>query len=66
MYTQPKHQFRLTDTELATLDQFIKGTALYIEELEDKERTELPDFWQKRTNAMRVVSEMLVQRITEQ
>lgn len=66
MNTQPTHTFRLTDNELALLDKFIKGTSLYIEELEDAERTEMPDFWQQRANAMRVISQMLIQRITGQ
>jgi hypothetical protein len=66
MNTQPKHTFCLTDNELATLDQFIKNSATYIEELEAKEHTELREFWQKRMKAMRVVSELLVQRIEQQ
>jgi hypothetical protein len=65
MNTQPKYTFVLTDSELAILDQFIKNTATYVEELEEKEHVELADFWQKRTHAMRVVSELLVQRIEQ-
>jgi hypothetical protein len=65
MSTQPKHTFHLTDNELATLDLFIKNCATYIEELEEVEHTELPEFWQKRMRAMRVVSELLIQRIEQ-
>lgn len=66
MQPQPQHTFHLNDNDLAALDQFIKSTASYIEELESKEHTELPDFWKTRMKAMRVVSELLVQRVEQQ
>ena len=66
MNTKPTHTFRISDNELAALDQFIKSTASYIEELESKEHIELTEFWQRRMQAMRIVSELLVQRIEQQ
>lgn len=66
MQTPHTHTFHVSDAELAVLDQFIKQTAVYIEELESTEHKDLPDFWQKRTRAMRVVNELLIQRIEQQ
>ena len=66
MQTQHPYTFHLSDNELKVLDQFIKGTAIYIEELELKEHKAMPDFWQTRTRAMRVVNELLIQRIEQQ
>jgi hypothetical protein len=47
--------------DVAFLDKFTYETAFYIEELENKIGEELTDYWESRENAMRILTDLMIQ-----
>ena len=51
--------------DLNFLSDFVKVSAFYIEDLEDCIGEELMDFWQTRDHALRIITDVMMQRAEE-
>jgi hypothetical protein len=54
--------FHLRSRDIKFLCNFIKGTGFYVEELEKHIHEELTDFWQIREHALRIITDVMVQK----
>lgn len=52
---------RMSNGDLHFVADFIKGTAFYIEDLEEHIGEDLGDFWQSRDHAMRILTDWMMQ-----
>ena len=59
---QKPTQVEIHPHDLDFLSDFVKISAFYIEDLEDCIGEELMDFWQTREHAMRIITDVMVQR----
>ncbi len=48
--------------DLDYLSDFVKVSAFYVEDLEDYLGEEMMDFWQSRENALRIITDVMMQR----
>ena len=53
---------QLKARDIKYLCNFIKSTGFYIEELEKHIHEELTDFWQIREHALRIITDVMVQK----
>ncbi|MBS1903894.1 MAG: hypothetical protein JSS75_09335 [Bacteroidetes bacterium] len=65
--TREKEQqtdMRVTNGDLHFVTDFVRGSAFYIEDLEERIGEDLDDFWQSREHAMRILTDWMMQSMT--
>jgi hypothetical protein len=54
-------ELRVGNDDLHFVTDFIRGSAFYIEDLEERIGEDLNDFWQQREHALRVLTDWMMQ-----
>lgn len=58
---QEQYELRIGNGDLHFVTDFIRGSAFYVEDLEDRIGEDLNDFWQQREHALRIVTDWMMQ-----